>query len=105
MAFRQTANGTAILWRGTPDCEAAQKFVRRWLKTNSPVYPVVWVPENTRLQGNLGECIAFCCAQFAWNPLPRCIAANAFHSLANTSRIGIDLLWIGFGQRPQDDFV
>lgn len=69
------------------------------------MYPVAWVPTNTRLQGNLGECIAFCCAQFAWTPLPHCIAANAFRTLADTSRTGIDLLWVGFGQQAEEDFV
>lgn len=37
--------------------------------------------------------------------MPRCIAANAFHPLANISRTGIDLLWVGFAQQPNQDFV
>jgi len=105
MAFKRTNRGTIALWQGTPSCSAAQRFVRRWLRENSPAYPTIWIPDNTRLKGNLGECIAFCCASLAWNPMPRCLAANAFKTLGNISRSEIDLLWIGFGTTPNDDFI
>jgi hypothetical protein len=105
MAFRRTRKGTVSLWRGDPDCSAAQNFVRDWLRKNSPNYPVAWAPGNTRLKGNLGECIAFCCATFAYVPLPHCHAANVFKTIDNISRSEIDLLWIGFGADPVDDFV
>jgi hypothetical protein len=105
MSFTKTNHGSIALWRGNPDCLNGQQFVREWLRENSPAYPTIWVPENTRLKGNLGECIAFCCAMLEWNPAPHCLAANAFKTLGNISRSEIDLLWIGFGQTAQDDFV
>jgi len=105
VAFQCTKSGTVFLWRGNPNCHAAQKFVRNWLRANSPIYPVVWGPDNARLKGNLGECIAFCCMEFAFGRLPHCLAANALKTLSNISRPGIDLLWIGFAPDPSDDFM
>jgi hypothetical protein len=105
VAFQCTKSGTVFLWRGYRDCDAAQKFVRNWLRANSPIYPVVWSSDNTKLKGNLGECIAFCCMEAAFGRLPHCLAANAFETLSNISRPGIDLLWIGFAPDPSDDLV
>lgn len=105
MSFLSTVSGDVLLWRGNPNCAAAQKHVREWLRTSSPNYPTVWAPSNIRLVGNIGESVAFCCSRLAWDPLPRCFSANLGKPLSNMSRSGIDLLWIGFGQSPDDDFV
>jgi hypothetical protein len=105
MSFLSTVSGDVVLWRGNPNCTAAQKHVREWLKTSSPNYPVAWAPRNIRLIGNLGESVAFCCSRLAWSPLPRCFSANLGKPLSNMSRSGIDLLWIGFGNTPAEDFA
>ena len=105
MSFIKTTQGSVALWRGNPNCAAGQAFVRDWLRDNTPVYPVAWVPANTRLQGNLGECIAFICARIDRPDLNRCVAANAYQALDGISRPDIDLLWIGIAANPVDDFV
>jgi hypothetical protein len=105
MAFRRTDQESVFVWRGDPDCAAAQDFVRKWLRENVSPYPVGWVPGNTQLQGSLGECIAFCCAIDSWDTQPRCFAANAFNPFSGISRNEIDLLWIFFAEDPSDDVV
>src|SRR6266404_4062181 len=92
MSFQRTTQQTVCIWRGNPNCDAAQNHVRKWLRDNVKPYPVAWIPGNTQLQGNLGECIAFCCAINFWPIQPHCFAANVYNPFSGISRNEIDLL-------------
>jgi hypothetical protein len=105
MAFKQTSSASVMLWSGNPNCEAAHAFLRDHLRMHAPAFPTAWSPQDTRTQGNLGETIAFCVGTFSSHAQARCFPANATHPFSGISRNGIDLLWIGFGEFPNQDFA
>jgi hypothetical protein len=108
MSFKQKPSGDVALWNGDPNCDAAQEFLRDWLRKNAPNYPTAWTKEDTRTQGNLGETIAFCVGAFIGHVGGqdlRCFAANAFNPFSGISRSEIDLFWVGFANSAADDFA
>ena len=95
-----------VVWTGNPDCQSAHDWLLAWLQARK--FPFLAQPpseSNTRIQGNVAETLSMCLALNFRRPTKLCFPANAQHPFSNISRPDIDLLWIGFGTLPSDDYV
>lgn len=109
MTFNHTANGGVSLWRGHPDDNAAHAWILNWLanelvgtvfrQSGSP-------PISNAVRGNLGESITYKLARSSTFPPPvRAFAANALRPIRDTSAIGLDIAYVAFSERPEDDIL
>lgn len=108
MTFRHEKPESGLfLWFGDPNCQAAHNSVLVELgKLNPPFYTSL--PDSSThkaLKGNLGEFIARCIAQ--WNqpselmPFP----GSAVEPLSPHPLPGVDIVWLYFGDTPEDDYA
>ena len=106
MSFQQNNSNGVVVWTGHPDCQAAHD----WLLTRLTQHALPFLsppPEQLSfsMQGNLAETLSMCVAWDLRQPSQRCFPANAQHPLSSISRPDIDLLWIGLGNQPSDDYI
>ena len=59
MAFQYSGDKTILVWRGNPDCQAGHDWLLNWLKSLPAPFLNSVQEFSVRIQGNLGEAIAF----------------------------------------------
>jgi hypothetical protein len=113
-SFAHTASGGVLLWKGDPKCQNGHSAMLDWLKDT--VHNFLTKKEADErllsgggkaniLRGNLGESIAFCVSH--WHDCeghwPN--AVNAYRPLSPSSAIDIDILWVYFAPKAEDDYA
>jgi hypothetical protein len=97
-----------IVWLGSPDCQAGHEAILNELAQvcNEFLTNVTQDDPNLNvIKGNLGEFIGFCLGK--WNTLSQfqVFAANAFTPLSAISKPEIDIVWLYFGDTPDEDIA
>ena len=106
MSFQQDNVNGVVVWTGQPDCQAAHNWLLTWLSQHAlPFLPHPPEQLSFSMQGNLAETLSMCVAWQFRQPSQRCFPANAQHPFSSISRPDIDLLWIGLGNQPSDDYI
>jgi hypothetical protein len=98
--FRNSGAAEISVWLGEPDCDAAHVGLRDKLASIVAKFDPTATLDN-RLQGNLGEFIAFFVGEAAYG-LP-CIAPNALAPLSNISRPDLDIVWLSFSSTADSE--
>lgn len=95
-----------VRWLGDSTCQHGHDSILAWLRANYPLFLTDPNRFTTRIQGNLGECMAFCIGHFLEFTDERPFAMNALAPLDDISRPEIDIVWIHFdADDPANDFV
>lgn len=103
-AFVSEQRGPIRAWIGTPDCDAAHRFLLERLTTIvGGRFLEPGESLNERRKGNIGEFISWCVGQVGvyteWVPF----VANAYTPLSNISTNGIDIVWLFLPDSGPDD--
>lgn len=96
-----------VLWAGDPSGDAAHAEVLVWITdTGQPFFPENFTP-SPAIVGNLAELIVFRLGHMHVFTLDGISsdALNVTEPFANISRPGIDIVWVYFGEQPNDDWV
>ena len=74
-----------VRWLGDSTCQHGHDSILAWLRANYPLFLTDPNQFTTRIQGNLGECMAFCIGHFLEFTDERPFAMNALAPLDDIS--------------------
>ena len=105
---RKSAHSNVILWTGIPDCQTAHQVILQELSSFCTEFLSSAPSDDPHLnilKGNIGEFIGFCTGK--WNGFAsyQAFAANAFTPLSGIAKPDIDIVWLHFGDDPNNDIV